>query len=222
VTRLFHLSARLAIMLAALLAVLATPGLTPGAQAADPPTSITIKGTGLSQPLTVRAKDHLDLFNALLRQVSWMATQTGDPISPDPAKLGPAYTLTVFVGTTATQVYDMYPQAPGGPRAHRPAAQPQGKVAEAWFYASVAMPDTLSAAGVPLVKASASGPDSGLAYGDPVGYVPNAATDTAEAMSLGHALKGSERTLLLWLLTPFAVTLLLYLAARRARRYGRT
>jgi hypothetical protein len=115
----------------------------------------------------------------------------------------------------------MYPLAPGGPRAHRPAAQPQGKVGEAWFYASVAMPDTLSAAGVPLVKPSASGPDSGLAYGDPVGYVPDV-VDTTPPLSLGRTLHSSERTLLLWLLTPFAVTLLLFLAARRARRYGRS
>jgi hypothetical protein len=221
VTRLYHLGARLAIALAALLAVLAAPGLTPGAQAADPPSAITIKGTGLSQAINVRAKDQPDLFNALLRQVSWMATQPGDPITPDPAKLGPAYTMTVFVGTAASQVYDMYPLAPGGPRAHRPAAQPQGKVGEAWFYASVAMPDTLSAAGVPLVKPSASGPDSGLAYGDPVGYVPDV-VDTTPPLSLGRTLHSSERTLLLWLLTPFAVTLLLFLAARRARRYGRS
>ena len=82
-TRLYHLGARLAIALAALLAVLAAPGLTPGAQAADPPSAITIKGTGLSQAINVRAKDQPDLFNALLRQVSWMATQPGDPITPD-------------------------------------------------------------------------------------------------------------------------------------------
>lgn len=220
-TRLYHLGARLAIVLAALLAVLAAPGLTPGAQAADPPSAITIKGTGLPRALTVRANDRPDLFNALLRQVSWMATQPGDPINPDPAKLGPAYTVTVFVGTAANQVYDMYPQAPGGPRAHRPAAQPLGQVGDAWFYASVAMPDTLSAAGVPLVKPSASGPDSGLAYGDPVGYVPDVAEGSAAPLSLSRTLHASGRTLLLWLLTPFAVTLLLFLAARRSRSYGR-
>ena len=217
-TRLHHLGARLAIVLAALLAAVFAPGLTPGAHAADPPSVITIKGTGLSRTITVRAKDQPDLFNALLRQVSWMAGQPGDPITPDPATLGPAYSMTVFVGAAAAQVYDMYPQAPGGPRAHRPAAQPQGKVGEAWFYASVAMPDTLAAAGVPLVKPSASGPDSGLAYGDPVGYVPEANTDTTPPLSLTHTLHSSERTLLLWLVTPFAVTLLLFLAARHSRR----
>jgi hypothetical protein len=206
---------------AVLLAALVAPGLTPRADAADPPTVIEIKGTGLSRPITVRARDERELFNALLRQVSWMAGQPGDPIHPDPTKLGPAFTLTVFVGTTPAQVYDMYPQAPGGPRAHRPAAQPQGTVGEAWFYASVAMPDTLAAAGVPLVRPSASGPDSGLAYGDPVGYVPAVAVDTAPALSIGRTLESSLRTLLLWLATPFVVLLLVFLAARRARRYGR-
>ena len=151
-TRLTRLGARLATILAVLLAALVAPGLTPGARAADPPSAIEIKGTGLAQPITVRAKDQPDLFTALLRQVSWMAGQPGDPIKPDPAKLGPGFTMTVFVGAAAAQVYEMYPQAPGGPRAHRPAAQPQGPAADAWFYASVAMPDMLAAAGVPLVR----------------------------------------------------------------------
>jgi hypothetical protein len=221
VTRLTHLAARLAVASAVLLAALVAPGLTPVAGAADPPSAIEIKGTGLSRPITVRAGDERELFNALLRQVSWMAGQPGDPISPDPAKLGPAFTLTVFVGTTPTQVYDMYPQAPGGPRAHRPAAQPKGPVGDAWFYASVAMPDMLAAAGVPLVRPSASGPDTGLAYGDPVGYVPAVAVSTTPSLSIGRTLQSSLRTLLLWLATPFVVLLLVFLAARRARRYGR-
>ncbi len=220
-TRVTHLAARLATMLAVLLAALVAPGLTRGASAADPPTAIEIKGAGLARPVNVRSKDQSELFNALLRQVSWMATQSGDPISPDPTKLGPMYTLTVFVGTAAAQVYEMYPQAPGGPRAHRPPDQPSGKVGEAWFYASVAMPDTLAAAGVPLTRPSATGPDSGLAYGDPVGFVPAVAADSQAPLSLGRTLHSSERTLLLWLATPFVVLLLLFLAARRARRYGR-
>ena len=73
-----------------------------------------------------------------------------------------------------------------------------------------------------LVRASASGPDSGLAYGDPVGFVPAMAGSSQPPLSLKGTLHSSERTLLLWLLTPFAVTLLLFLAARRARRYGRS
>lgn len=213
--------ARLVVMLAVFVAALAGPGLTGRAFADDGPTAVSLKGTGVAQTITVRAKDDQDLFNALLRQVSWMAGQPGDPISPDPTKLGPVVTLTVFVGTTASQVYDLYPQAPGGPRAHRPAKQPAGQVADAWFYASVAMPDMLSAAGVPLPRPSASGPDSGLAYGDPVGFVPVGATTSPASLGLKHTLRESERTLLLWLVTPFAVILLLFLAAQRARRYGR-
>jgi hypothetical protein len=213
--------ARLVVILAVLVAALAGPGLSGGAFAADGPTAISIKGTGLRQTITVRATDQQELFNALLRQVSWMAGLPGDPIKPDPTKLGPGYTLTVFTGTAASQIYELYPQAPGGPRAHRPVAQPQGQVAEAWFYASVAMPDMLSAAGVPLVRVSASGPDQGLAYGDPVGFVPVGAATTPASLGLKHTLRGSERTLLLWLVTPFVVILLLFLAARRARRYGR-
>jgi hypothetical protein len=221
VTRVTHFAARLATGLAVLLAALVAPGLTPGAGAADPPTAIEIKGAGLVRPITVRASDERDLFNALLRQVSWMVGQAGDPISPDPAKLGPVYTVTVYVGAKPAQVYETYPQAPGGPRAHRPAAQPQGPTTDAWFYASVAMPDTLAAAGVPLVRPSASGPDSGLAYGDPVGYVPAVAVTGTPPLSIGRTLHSSERTLLLWLATPFLVLGLLFLAARRARRYGR-
>jgi hypothetical protein len=207
-------------MLAVVAAALAAPGLS-GRAFADPPTAITIKGTGLPQTITVRAKDQQELFTALLRQVSGLAGLPGDPISPDPTKLGPMYTFTVFVASNPSVIYEMYPQAPGGPLAHRPAAQPSGKVADAWYYASVAMPDMLSAAGVPLVRASASGPDSGLAYGDPVGFVPAVTASSPASLSLKSTLAGSERTLLLWLATPFVVLMLLFLAARRARRYGR-
>ena len=117
-TRVSHLAARLAIAFSATLAALSAPWLATAAQAADPPNAISVKGPGLPQTLTVRASAQPDLFAALLRQVSWMAGQAGDPIQPDPTKLGPAYSLTVYIGTAAVQVYDLYPQAPGGPRAH--------------------------------------------------------------------------------------------------------
>jgi hypothetical protein len=218
----WHGLARLGVVLAVVVAALVAPGLSSRAFADDPPTAITIKGTGLPQTITVRAKDQQELFTALLRQVSGLAGLPGDPMSPDPTKLGPMYTFTVFVGNNPSAVYELYPQAPGGPRAHRPAAQPNGKVADAWFYASVAMPDMLSAAGVPLVRPSASGPGGGLAYGDPVGFVPVVTTTTSSpSLSLKYTLAGSERTLLLWLATPFVVLVVLFLAARRASRFGR-
>ena len=218
-TRVIHLAARLATVLAAMAIALAAPGLTARAFADDAPTAVSIKGTGMAQAITVRAADDQLLFTALLRQVSWMPSQPGLPIVPDPAKLGPGFTLTVYTGTTATQVYDLYPLADGGPRAHRPAAQPKSKVAEAWFYADVGMPDALAAAGAPLPRPSASDTEGVLSYGDPVGFVP-AVVNSQQPMSLRRTLRSSERTLLLWLVTPFVVTGLLYLAARRARRYG--
>jgi hypothetical protein len=212
----------LALGVAALLATIALAAAgTGGAWAADQPSSLTIGGTGLSKPISVRSAADLDLFNALLRQVDWMVGQTGDPIRPDPSKLGPKFTLTVFINNAAAQVYELFPQAPGGPRAHRPAAQPRGKTTEAWFYASVAMPDTLEAAGVPLPRPSANSSTGDLTYGDPIGYVPVAATSDPDSLSIARTLHEQDRTLLLWLATPFVILLLLFAAAQRSRRYSR-
>jgi hypothetical protein len=214
-------AARLLALGAALLATLALAVAGPGAAwAADQPDSLTIGSADLKKPISVRATGDLDLFNALLRQVDWMAGQAGDPIRPDPTKLGPKYTLTVFVKNAAAQVYDLYPQAPGGPRAHRPAAQPHSRTTEAWFYASVAMPDTLQAAGVPLPQPTTSSAAGQLTYEDPIGYVPAAATTGPDLLSLGKTLHEQTRTLLLWLLTPLVILLLLFAAARRSRRYA--
>jgi len=204
-------------------ALMAAGGLLAGggvAWAADQPDSLTIAGAGLNKPLSIHAGSQQDLFASVLRQVSWMAGQAGDPIHPDPGQLGPKYTVTVLVNNAAAQVYELYPQAPGGPRAHRPAAQPKGAAGEAWFYASVAMPDILEAAGVPLVRSDASGAAGGMTYEDP-GYVPAAVTSEPASLSLGKTFREQGRTVLLWLLTPFMVLLLLFAAARRSRRYGR-
>jgi hypothetical protein len=205
--------------LVTLLAAIAMAAVeAPGAWAADAPDSLSIAGSGLHKPISVHATNQQDLFAALLRQVSWMAGQPGDPIQPDPAKLGPKFTLTVFVNNAAAQVYELYPQAPGGPRAHRPAAAPNNG-AEAWFYASVAMPETLEVAGVPLAQAGPSGV-GGMFYEDPAGFVPAAVTTEGPSLSLGKTLREQSRTVLLWLATPFLVLLLLFAAARRSRRYG--
>ena len=48
------------------------------------------------------------------------------------------------------QVYELYPLAAGGPRAHRPAKQPSGKKADGWFYGRLTMSETLRVSGVPL------------------------------------------------------------------------
>lgn len=211
----------LAFGVAAILTVIAiSAGLPAGAWAADQPNTLTIGGTGLSKPISVHAAKQQDLFDSLLRQVSWMAGQPGDPIHPDPTKLGPKYTLTVYINNAAAQLYELYPQAPGGPRAHRPAAQPKGSTSEAWFYASVAMPDTLAAAGVPLPHANASGANDGMILEDPNGFAPAEATSPPISLGIGKTLHEQGRTLLLWLLTPFMILLLLFAAARRSRRYA--
>ncbi|GIH17016.1 hypothetical protein [Rugosimonospora africana] len=205
---------------AAILTVIAIGvGLPTGAWAADQPNSLAIGGPGLKKPITVRAAGQQDLFNTLMRQVSWMAGQQGDPINPDPAKLGAKYTLTVFVNNAAAQVYELYPQAPGGPRAHRPAAQPKGSARNAWFYASVAMPDALAAAGVTLPHPDASGAAQEMIIQDPNGFAPAEATSQPISLGIDKTLRDQGRTLLLWLATPFVVLLLLFAAARRSRRY---
>ena len=53
--------------------------------------------------------------------------------------------------TTATQAYDLYPSAVGGPRVHRSAKQPGGKKAtDGWFFGTLGMPSSLQASGAPL------------------------------------------------------------------------
>lgn len=212
----------LAVAVAAVLTAVAIgAGRPTGAWAADQANSLTIGGAGLNKPISVHAAKQQDLFNLLMRQVGWMAGQTGDPINPDPSKLGPKYTLTVYVNNAAAQLYELYPQAPGGPRAHRPAAQPKGSTHEAWFYASVAMPDALVAAGVPLPRPGASGAVQEMIIEDPGGFAPAQATSDAPSFGIGKTLHDQGRTLLLWLATPFVVLLLLFAAAQRSRGYAR-
>lgn len=125
--------------------LVATPALAAG------PTSVTITGRGLTDPLTIRAATDPELFSAVLSQVSWLAAEKGHA-APLPAnKLGPKYTVVVLIKNAPTQTYDLFPLALGGPRAYRPAKQPDGRrTTAAWIYAKLTMPQTLIAAGVPL------------------------------------------------------------------------
>lgn len=194
-------------------------GLAPGVAAADSPTAITITGTGLSSPISVPAAGQPDLFNALLRQVSWMVGRTGDFFKPDQATLGPKYTLTVFTNGVAVQSYDLYPMASGGPRAHRPAAQPHGKSTEAWFYAPVSLPVTLRAAGLPLADPAASGQAGGGGYQDPRD-LPDSVAES-DPFNLGKEFGPARLAMAGTAATGLAVLLLLFAAARLSRRYGR-
>jgi len=114
------------------------------------PTSIQIEGKDLADTLIVTQTDHARLFENLLSEVSWMAGAKPQTTAPAAAKLGPKFTLTVMVKTVPVQVYDLYPMAAGGPRAHRPANQPSGKKADGWFYGRLTMSETLRVSGVPL------------------------------------------------------------------------
>jgi len=114
------------------------------------PTSVQITGKGLPGTLIVDTTDGPRLFSSLLAEVDWMASAKPQTVAPAAAKLGPKYTLTVMIKTVPTQVYDLYPMAAGGPRAHRPANQPSGKKTDGWFYGRLTMPETLRLSGVPL------------------------------------------------------------------------
>ncbi|MFY1637167.1 hypothetical protein ACN27F_28495 [Solwaraspora sp. WMMB335] len=136
----------------ALLLALGVPVLS-GApvQAAPPaPTTVTIDGDDLPEPIAVNADGNGELFAAVLGQVNWL-TGPGQTSSPEPAELGPKYLLVVLVQEEPTRAYELYPLAEGGPRAFRPAQQPDGsKTAAAWFFGRLTMSETLRAAGAPL------------------------------------------------------------------------
>ena len=203
----FPVARLLALLLAAGTAVLAVFGFVMPAQAADAPSTIAIEGSGLPRTLTIHQDSQTDLFNRLLHQVSWMATQAGFTMKPDAAKLGAKYTLTISAGNKQLQRYELYPEAAGGPKAFRPADQPTGRVVEGWFYVSLSVPELLHAAGVPLV--------------DPAGYMPGGVnTDNQPLVSFSDLMHAQARTLALWVGTALVVLLLVLGAARLSRRYS--
>jgi hypothetical protein len=132
-----------------------TVGGAPAAAAAAPkpaakPTSVQIQGKGIEETIVVSQSDRARLFESLLGEVSWMASAAPQTGAPRAANLGPKYVATVMVKTAPAQVYELYPLAAGGPRAHRPANQPAGKKADGWFYGRLTMSETLRFSGVPL------------------------------------------------------------------------
>jgi hypothetical protein len=131
-------------------------GLAPGAAQAAPkpaapkPTAVSIAGQDIADEIVIQQKDQSRLFSTLLDEVNWMATAKAQTSAPKADKLGPKFTLTVWNKTQPMQVYDLYPLATGGPRAHRAANQPGGKKADAWFYGRLTMPEALRVGGAPL------------------------------------------------------------------------
>jgi hypothetical protein len=147
-----------------------------------------------------------------------MAGRGGDFAKPNVSNFGPKYTVTVFAKGVAIQTYELYPEATGGPRAHRPAAQPRGKVTEAWFYAPVSMPDALRTAGVPLAEPAVSGQAGGYLYQDPQEYHPDAADGS---FNLGREFGQARLALAATAGTALLVLMLLFAAAQLSRRSGR-
>ncbi|WP_030442849.1 hypothetical protein [Actinoplanes subtropicus] len=143
-------SAAGAIAVAAALILGAAPAAHAAPKAPPKPTSIQIKGKGIPGTLIVEPSDGTRLFDALLAEVNWMYTAKPLTTAPKADKLGPKYTLTVLVKSAPVQFYDLYPEAAGGPRAHRPSGEPGASKPEGWFYGRLTMGETLRLSGVPL------------------------------------------------------------------------
>ena len=114
------------------------------------PTAVQIAGKFPGDTLTVQQAERPDLFKRLISEVTWLATTTPTTSAPEAKKLGAKFTVTVLVKDKPNQVYDLYPDAAGGPRAFRPAKQPLGKKTPGWFYGRLTMSESLRLSGVPL------------------------------------------------------------------------
>lgn len=195
-------SARFAAAAGALLAGLALLlGASGPAQAAPKaaakPTALTLSGKGIDGKLTLDAREKPGAFNQVLSEVSWLANAKPQTSAPKSNRLGPRYTLTVLVNDRPTQVYDLYPLAKGGPRAHRPAKQPTGRKSDGWFYGRLTMSESLRAAGAPL-PAKADVVDGGIGGGfgedvvrddvDPVAGVNNFLAEMRRLVLLNGAV----------------------------------
>jgi hypothetical protein len=131
----------------------AVPGLAavPAAPKPPRPTAVQITGKFPGGTLTVRADQDLELFQSLLGQVSWLADATPQTTAPRVSKLGPKFTIVVLAKAAPQFTYDVYPLATGGPRAYRPAKQPnRTRTTAGWFYGQLTMSEALRISGVPL------------------------------------------------------------------------
>lgn len=142
------------LLVAAIGAVLVAALAANPAQAAPKPApaGVDVTGEGLSEPLRLRADQDAAHVSAIIDQVNWFGV-TGAPSGPKAADLGPKYTVVVLTGDQPKQTFDLYPLAKGGPRAFRPAKQPdQRKTRAGWFLGRLNMSETLRTAGVPLPR----------------------------------------------------------------------
>jgi hypothetical protein len=133
--------------------------------------AVEISGEGLEHPIVLFSDRHAQRHNALRAEVDWLANRGAPNPAPVSKNPGPKFVVTLFTGDQATERYDLYPMAEGGPRVFRPADQPdKRKVGEAWFYGRLSMPTSLLGAGIPLAgvtpDAVAGGQAGGLNPGE--------------------------------------------------------
>ena len=145
----------LARIAAAAIVVAAGMSLTPVAASAAPkpvkPTAVQIAGAGLPDgKVVITAQDRPQLFRMMLNEVGWLAAARPSASTPKRTLLGPKYTVTLLAKNAPQAVYDLYPLAKGGPRAHRAAKQPTGKKVDGWFYGRLTMSESLRLSGAPL------------------------------------------------------------------------
>ena len=133
-------------------ALAASPvGRVPAEPKPPRPTAVQITGKFPGGTVTVKADEDLELFQSVYGQVSWLAEATPQTTAPRVGKLGPKFTIVVLAKTTPQYTYDVYPLAAGGPRAYRPAKQPnKSRTAAGWFYGQLTMSEALRISGVPL------------------------------------------------------------------------
>jgi hypothetical protein len=145
----------LARLAAAAAAVAAGIGLLPVAAPAAPkapkPTAIQIVGAGLpGGKVVIAAQSRPQLFQIMMNEVGWLAAARPSAAAPKRGTVGAKYTVTILVKNAPQAVYDLYPLAKGGPRAHRAAKQPTGKKADGWFFGRLTMSEALRLSGAPL------------------------------------------------------------------------
>lgn len=163
-----------------------SPTPTPSPSAPAQVTFVEITGEGIGEPIVLSSERHGSREQAVRAEVEFLTGKDPIATTPDPATVGPKYTVKLLTMGQPTAVYDVYPLSPGGPRVFRPANQPGGDVAEGWFYGRLSMPTSLLRAGVPIPGAT---PDPGFGGGQGGGSTASPPPD------LGALMKDWQRYL---------------------------
>ena len=133
------------------LAAARLPTVAGQAPKAPQATAVVISAEGIAD-ITVTPKDKPQLFTDLLREVVFMSGTVSQISAPKKETLGKKFTVVVQFDNKPRYSYDLYPMAQGGPKAFRPAAQPDKKVktTASWFLGRMTMSEALRIAGAPI------------------------------------------------------------------------